>query len=82
MLAGYKLRELSRECRVILVTHEASIAALADQHFRVERSADLTLVTEVAGENRVVEIARMLAGDHEAPEALEHARSLVGMKEK
>jgi DNA repair protein RecN (Recombination protein N) len=78
MLSGYKLRELSADCQVILVTHEASIAALADQHFKVERTKDVTSVVEVSGEERVVEIARMLAGDHEAPEALVHARSLVG----
>jgi DNA repair protein RecN (Recombination protein N) len=77
MLSGYKLRELSEDCQVILVTHEASIAALADQHFKVERTQDVTRVVEVSGEKRVVEIARMLAGDHEAPEALMHARSLV-----
>jgi len=77
MLSGYKLRELSEDCQVILVTHEASIAALADQHFKVERTQDVTSVVEVSGEKRVVEIARMLAGDHEAPEALMHARSLV-----
>lgn len=78
MLSGYKLRELSEDCQVILVTHEASIAALADQHFKVERTKDVTSVVEVSGEERVVEIARMLAGDHEAPEAIVHARSLVG----
>ncbi|MGC9371845.1 MAG: DNA repair protein RecN [Thermovirgaceae bacterium] len=77
MLSGYKLRELSEDCQVILVTHEASIAALADQHFKVERTRDVTSVVEISGEHRVVEIARMLAGDHEAPEALMHARSLV-----
>ncbi len=77
MLSGYKLRELAEDCQVILVTHEASIAALADQHFKVERTGDVTRVVEISGENRVVEIARMLAGDHEAPEALVHARSLV-----
>lgn len=82
MLAGYKLRDLSARCQVVLVTHEASIAALADQHFKVERRKDETSVMEVSGEERVIEIARMLAGDHEAPEALVHARSLVGTREK
>ncbi|MFP4481246.1 MAG: DNA repair protein RecN [Thermovirgaceae bacterium] len=82
MLSGYKLRELSDYCQVILVTHEASIAALADQHLKVERTRDVTSVEEISGEKRVVEIARMLAGDHEAPEALVHARSLVAANGK
>jgi DNA repair protein RecN (Recombination protein N) len=78
LLAGRKLRELSRGCRTILITHEATIAAMADQHFVVERHGDLTEVREVGGEERVSEIARMLAGS-ESREALEHARSLLGM---
>ena len=78
LLAGKKLRELSRGCRTILITHEATIAAMADQHFVVERRDDLTEVREVRGEERIAEIARMLAGS-ESREAMEHARSLLGM---
>jgi len=77
VLAGETLRVLSRRCQVILVTHEASIASLADQHFQVERDGELTKVSEVEGTERVFEIARMLAGDKYAPEAIEHARSLL-----
>ncbi len=77
VLAGETLRTLSRRCQVILVTHEASIASLADQHFQVERDGELTKVSEVEGTERVCEIARMLAGDKYAPEAIEHARSLL-----
>jgi len=76
-LAGNKLKELSSKCQVILVTHEASIAALADQHFLVNRDGDNTIIKELTGEERVQELARMLAGDEDAPEAIEHARSLV-----
>jgi DNA repair protein RecN (Recombination protein N) len=78
LLAGKKLRELSRGCRTILITHEATIAAMADQHFVVERRNDLTEVREISGEERVAEIARMLAGS-ESREAMEHARSLLGL---
>lgn len=76
LLAGQKLRELSERCRVILITHEATIAAMASQHFLVSRSGDETSVAEITGEAREVEIARMLAGS-DSPEALEHARSLL-----
>ena len=78
LLAGKKLRELSHGCRTILITHEATIAAMADQHFVVERHDDLTEVGEVKGEERIAEIARMLAGS-ESREAMEHARSLLRM---
>jgi len=76
-LAGIKLRELSSKCQVILVTHEASIAALADQHFLVCKDGDDTIVKEVTGEERILEVARMLAGNEDAPEAIEHAKALV-----
>jgi len=77
LLAGFKLKELSNRCQVILVTHEAVIAAQADQHFVVRRSGTLTTVLEVTGVERSIEIARMLSGDPDSPEALEHATVLL-----
>lgn len=77
LLTGFKLRELSGRCQVILVTHEAVIAARADQHFTVRRNGDLTEILEVTGEERAAEIARMLSGTPDSPEALEHASALL-----
>ena len=75
-LAGQKLKELSRVCPTILITHEASIAAMADQHFVVRRFGDETRVEEISGSEREKEIARMLAGE-ESSEAIEHAKVLL-----
>lgn len=77
LLAGEKLKELSRSCRTILITHEATIAAMADKHFVVRRKGDETQVLEIFGEEREREIARMLSGS-ESPEAIGHARALLG----
>lgn len=77
VLAGEKLKELSRRCRTILITHEAAIAAMADQHFLVKREGEDTLILEIKGPAREKEIARMLAGDEESQEALDHARVLL-----
>jgi DNA repair protein RecN (Recombination protein N) len=76
LLAGQKLREISRCCRIILITHEAAIAAMANQHFVVKRNGDETEVFEAEGETRAREIARMLAGS-ESAEAMKHARALL-----
>jgi DNA repair protein RecN (Recombination protein N) len=76
LLAGEKLRGLSKNCRTILITHEATIAAMADQHFVVTRTGDETEVYEITGDARAREIARMLAGS-ESREAMEHARALL-----
>lgn len=80
LLAGYKLKELSKRCRTILITHEATIAAMADCHFLVRREADNTYIERVSGAAREKEIARMLSGDENSPEALKHAKALLKSK--
>jgi DNA repair protein RecN (Recombination protein N) len=77
VLSGLKLRELSRKCQVILVTHEASIAALGGRHYVVRKDGGESSIQRVEGEERVLELARMLSGDVTLPEAQEHARRLL-----
>ena len=77
VLSGLKLKELSRRCQVILVTHEASIAALGDRHYVIRKEDGEPRAASVDGEERVREIARMLSGDPSLPEAQEHARRLL-----
>lgn len=77
VLAGYKLLELSRRCQVILVTHEGTIAALADSHFMVSKKGESVEAQKLQDGERVKEIARMLSGDSRLPEAVEHARILL-----
>ena len=77
VLSGLKLKELSRRCQVILVTHEASIAALGNRHYVVRKKDGESYAEIVDCEERVREIARMLSGDPDLPEAQEHARRLL-----
>lgn len=77
VLAGYKLVELSKKCQILLVTHEATIAALADHHFQVRKTEEGVKIDLLSPEERVDEIARMLSGDPSLPEARDHARSLL-----
>ena len=73
------LADLARTHQVIVVTHLAQVAARAERHYVVEKTADAlpeTIIREVAGDERVREIARMLSGD--ATEAsLAHAREML-----
>lgn len=73
-----QLKELSRKCQVILVTHEASIAALGDSHIQIQRENGTTMTRKITGQDRVREIARMLSGSPEMTEAQEHAKILLG----
>ncbi|MBQ8692654.1 MAG: DNA recombination protein RecN, partial [Synergistaceae bacterium] len=79
VLSGLKLKELSESCQVILVTHEASIAALGDAHINITRdnATGLTVIKNISGHERVREIARMLSGSPDLSEAQEHARKLL-----
>ncbi len=64
---GDCLRELGRQQQVLAVTHLASVAAKADHHFVIDKTiarGDVrTRLRAVSGDERVEEIARMLAGD-------------------
>lgn len=77
LLAGYKLLALSRKTQVILITHEATIAALADSHFRVRKTPTGVEINSIDGGDRIGELARMLSGDSTLQEAREHAIRLV-----
>lgn len=77
VLSGMQLKELSRKCQVILVTHEASIAALGDSHVLIQREGGETFMRSISGEERVREIARMLSGSPDMAEAQEHAKILL-----
>ena len=76
-MSGLQLKKLSRKCQVILVTHEASIAALGDSHILIQRIDGESAMRNITGEERVREIARMLSGSPDMSEAQEHARILL-----
>ena len=77
VLSGMQLKKLSRKCQIILVTHEASIAALGDSHILIQRTENGTFMKNIEGDERVKEIARMLSGSPDMTEALEHAKKLI-----
>ena len=71
---------LAEDRQVIVVTHLATIAAVAAHHLVVTRSSEAdgpAKVTEATGRGRVEEIARMLAGDPSDPVAIAHAQALL-----
>ena len=78
-VVGEKMAAIARKRQVLCVTHLQQIAALADHHFLVEKYFDgertHTRLTELKGEERVREIARMLGGEEESARA--HAREML-----
>lgn len=78
---GEKLRAIARDVQVLCITHLPQVAAFADHHYRVEKSeqegrtrTDLVLLH---GEERVLEMARMLGGARVSDRTLEHAREII-----
>ncbi|MDO4428499.1 MAG: DNA repair protein RecN [Atopobiaceae bacterium] len=66
-LAGV-LAHLAKTHQVIVVTHLAQVAVAAERHYLVrkrdgESGVPETTLTQISGEERVAEVARMLSGD-------------------
>ncbi len=79
---GTALAGLGREAQVLVVTHLAQVAAQADHQVgvrKVERSGRTrSEVTVLEGEDRVVELSRMLSGRPDSDSARRHAVELLG----
>ncbi len=80
---GRRLAQLAKKSQVIVVTHLAQVAVWADTHVVVAKSEDGLVVKSglraVSGEERTVEIARLLSGQEESVSAREHAAELLNM---
>jgi DNA repair protein RecN (Recombination protein N) len=78
---GVALAGLGQRAQVLVVTHLAQVAALADHQIAVRKIEDAGRTrSEVAvldDENRVVELSRMLSGRPDSPSARRHARELL-----
>lgn len=83
------LADLGQDHQVLVVTHLAAVAALADQHLVAAKSivetsekgetitTTRTTVAEVEGDARRDELARMLSGDPASQAARQHAADLL-----
>jgi DNA repair protein RecN (Recombination protein N) len=80
---GRLMKQLGKDRQVMAVTHLPQVAACADQHLLVSKQlkAKQTAsdVQDIAGEQRVAEIARMLGGEKLSNTTLAHAKEMLGM---
>jgi DNA repair protein RecN (Recombination protein N) len=83
-VVGKKLKALSRRDQVLCITHVPQIAALADRQLRVSKRVVAgrthAVVDDLERQERVEEIARMLAGEKVTSTARDHARALLGAR--
>ncbi len=76
---GRRLARLARNRQVIVVTHLPQVAAYADIHLTVDTNGKngASGVRRLEGDDRVGELARMLAGLGDSDTARAHARELL-----
>lgn len=78
---GLKLKQLAKAQQVLCVTHQPQVAALADNHFVVEksmgRSKTSVVIRRLNDTDRVEELARMLAGKDVTDSARTHAAEML-----
>ena len=81
---GRMICAMGEDMQVLAITHLPQVAAKGDAHYLVEKEYDVsgrsavTTMRQVTGEERVLEIARMLSGSEILPAAVENARALLG----
>jgi len=78
---GKKLSQLSSARQVLCVTHQAQIAAFADNHLLISKTVrddrTYTVVQALDEDGRVRELARIVGGEEVSSTAYDHARDLL-----
>jgi len=78
---GDRLNRLATGSQALVITHSAQVAGYADKHFKISKQTHddttTTTVTEITGDDRINEIARIISGAKITPESLATARTLM-----
>ena len=82
---GKKLKQISGrkedDRQVVCITHLPQVAALADKHFSINKRTEKKIATasvdEIAGDDVVQELCRMLGADEADSGAKKHAQELI-----
>lgn len=78
---GDIMKQMAADIQIIAITHLPQVAAKGKQHFRIykeiKNNKTITSLTDLSGEDKVQEIAKMLSGKELTKAALENARNLI-----
>ena len=85
-IVGEKILDLSKERQILAISHLPQIASLSTNHILIEKfdQKDLTISksTKIKGNDRVKEIARLLAGVDITDKTMESAKEMIEMAEE
>lgn len=80
-IVGRKLKNLSRDRQVLLITHLPQIAAMSDNHYLVQKGKSegrvTTLVKTLNDKEKIREVARLLAGEEITELSIRHAEEMI-----
>ncbi len=85
-IIGNKLKELSHDRQVLLITHLPQIASFADIHFKVIKEVvdgrTISRVEALDQETRVEELAQMMSGEDQTDVSVKHAEDMLASAQK
>ncbi|MEO0198400.1 MAG: DNA repair protein RecN [candidate division WOR-3 bacterium] len=80
-MVGKKMKSISKNRQVIVITHLPQIAAFGDTHFLVEKKTEgnrtLVNIRKLTEDERKREIARMLSGEKITEESIKYAEKFL-----
>lgn len=78
-----KLAALANGKQVICVSHQAQLAAAADNHYFIRKNTEgdrtVTHIKRLDSDERIMEIARITDGDNITDTAIKHAKEMLGL---
>lgn len=85
-IVGKKLKLLSKDRQVLVITHLPQIAAMSDSHYSVQKGKAgdriTTLVKSLSRNEKIREVARLLAGEKVTDLSMKHAEEMVERAEQ
>lgn len=78
-----KLSAISHGRQVICVSHQAQLAATADNHYVIKKQEEadrtVTKIRELSMDERIGELARIIDGDNVTETGIKHAKEMLGI---
>lgn len=82
-VVGSKLHNIANKKQILCITHLPQIAANADTHFCISKNSDknrtYTTIKKLKDEEKINEIARLIAGSNITNTTIEHAKEIVNL---
>lgn len=81
-IVGNKIKEVSKDRQVIVISHLPQIVALADTHFAIKKdvvnNSTISTIDKLNYDERVNEVARLIGGLNVCEIAIETAKEMIG----